>query len=165
MSPSPINTTGSHISCTSGNWMNERVTLEVKLKEYFKNKRPNYKCFLTSRRKNSALGKSFYGKKIWCFPNMSFDAFQSSHLITFVSRNCAVKYSNNLKVVLTQYWIEHLRTCPGRSAKFYVNPLNDLFRPPTIAIQRWLAGDTGAHLSFCPGLSLSVAPPTVIGVG
>lgn len=46
----------------------------------------------------------------------------------------------------------------GRSAKCYVNPLNDLFRLPTNTIQRWLAADTGAHLSFCPGVSLCGAP-------
>lgn len=59
---------------------------------------------------------------------------------------------------LTQYGIKHFRMYPGRSAKCYVNPLNDLFRLPTITIQRWLAADTGAHLSFCPIVSLFGAP-------
>lgn len=58
----------------------------------------------------------------------------------------------------TQYGINHFRMNPGRSAKCYVNPLNDLFKLPTITIQRWLAADTGAHLSFCPIVSLCGAP-------
>lgn len=66
---------------------------------------------------------------------------------------------------MTQYGIKYFLVYAGRSTKCYVNPLNDLFRLPTITTQRWLAADTGAHLSFCPGPSLSVAPPTVRGVG
>lgn len=54
--------------------------------------------------------------------------------------------------------MEHFLMNSGRSAKCYVNPLNDLFRLPTNTIQRWLAADTGAHLSFCPGVSLCGAP-------
>lgn len=37
---------------------------------------------------------------------------------------------------LTQYGIKHFRVDPGRSAKCYVNPLNDLFKLLTITIQR-----------------------------
>lgn len=66
--------------------------------------------------------------------------FTSSKLddtITFVFINCVVKVrENNLYTIMTQYGIKHFRTYPGRSAKCYVNPLNDLFRLPTITIQR-----------------------------
>lgn len=58
-------------------------------------------------------------------------------LITFVFINWAVKLrENNLYAIMTQYGIKHFRMYPGRSAKCYVNPLNDLFRLPTITIQK-----------------------------
>lgn len=88
-----------------------------------------------------------------------FISIQLDHHHVFVSINCAVKmHENHLHAVMTQYGIKHFRMYPGRSAKCYVNPLNDLFRLPTITIQRWLAADTGAHLSFCPSVSLCGAP-------
>lgn len=64
-------------------------------------------------------------------------AVQFDHLIAFVSINRAVKiHENHLHAVMTQYGIKHFRMYPGRSAKCYVNPLNDLFRLSTITIQR-----------------------------
>ena len=66
-----------------------------------------------------------------------FIAPQLDHLTAFVPVNCAVKiHENHLHAVMTQYGIKHFRMYPGRSAKCYVNPLNDLFRLPTITIQR-----------------------------
>lgn len=66
-----------------------------------------------------------------------FNVIQLYHLTSFVSINCAVKlHENYVHAVMTQYGIKHLRMYPGRSAKCYVNPLNNLFRLPTITIQR-----------------------------
>ena len=64
----------------------------------------------------------------------------------------------HLHAVMTLYGIKHFRMYPRQSAKCYVNPLNNLFRLPTLTTQRWLAADTGAHLSFCPSVSLCGAP-------
>lgn len=95
-------------------------------------------------------------KEAWLYRLL---AFQLDHYNGFVFINCAVKmHENHFHLVMTQYGIKHIRMYPGRSAKCYVNPLNDLFRLPTITIQRWLAADTGAHLSFCPSVPLRGAP-------
>lgn len=43
-------------------------------------------------------------------------------------------------------WYHTFRYAPkAEYTKCYVNPLNDLFRPLTIATQRWLAADTMVH--------------------
>lgn len=100
----------------------------------------------------------------WWFYHLFYDLIidvlyplLSDHHKAFIML-CIPKFHYQSTSNLWLYGIKHFHMDPRWSAKCYVNPLNDLFRLPTITLQRWLAADTGAHLSFCPIVFLCGAP-------
>lgn len=110
---SRIDTNGSHIHC---DWRNKRVTCEMK----------------TNIIKNH-LGAQRWGKRCLCLRR---HPKRPLRYLPLQEPCCQNANMHNLNAITTQYGIKHFRMYSGRSAKCYVNPLNDLFRPPTITTQR-----------------------------